>query len=801
VTVVVSSGDNLIPGPRWFAAENSAIRAITGSNEPGHVDHAFMNAFGVVASALGNHDLDQGPGEFAGAISSESSGGKTFLGTLFPYLAANVDFSRETELKIGTDGADYASLGAQVAASATVTVGGETIGLVGVSTPALPSITSTGRLGIKGTLDPISGLAAEVQPAIDALRAKGIDKIIVLAHLQEIVYEKALARELKGVDIIVAGGSNTRMGDSNDTLYTGDTRFAEAYPFQTTNKDNEPLLIVNVDADYKYLGRLVVSFDENGVVLPTLLDDQVNGAYAAIAANVTASGGEPIADVVALRDAIDGVIVKQYDNVIGHTDVYLEGRRGNVRREETNLGNLTADSIKWYAQECDEVRNVLTIKNGGGIRAEIGDVVVIGSETTLRPPSNFGLPTAKEGDISEGHLRGTLRFDNGLVVVDVTGKELKMLLEHGVAGTGPGLTPGQFPQIAGISFGYDPAGTAQVLTLGTGDIVTGIATPGTRVTDLYVDTNGDFVVDKALYIDGVEQAAATGTYAVATLNFLANGGDRYPFALLSAPNRRQIYTGVGVGDPDAGGDGKPDFTVLTNCDPGLQTTFSSTGGEQDALAEYFLAFHPDPSKAFKIAETPPADDRRIQDLAVISDFVEPTLPGIPLVVTGVIDGPLTGGTPKAVELYVAEDISDLSTCGISSANNGGGPTGAPEFLFTGSAVKGEYLYFATETPNFTTFFGFAPDWTDSVVAAINGDDAIELFCDGAVIDVFGEVSVDGSGQPWEYTDGWAYRKSATGPDASVFTLANWSFSGIDALDGATSNATARSPFPVATYKP
>ena len=119
------------------------------------------------------------------------------------------------------------------------------------------------------------------------------------------------------------------------------------------------------------------------------------------------------------------------------------------------------------------------------------------------------------------------------------------------------------------------------------------------------------------------QAEATATYTLVTLNFLANGGDEYPFALLAAPNRRQLYTDVGFGDPDADPADVPDFPVLTNCDPGLNSTFSDTGGEQDALAEYFLEFYPDPANAFDIAETAPADDRRVQDLSVIPSFIAP----------------------------------------------------------------------------------------------------------------------------------------------------------------------------------
>ena len=66
-----------------------------------------------------------------------------------------------------------------------------------------------------------------------------------------------------------------------------------------------------------------------------------------------------------------------------------------------------------------------------------------------------------------------------------------------------------------------------------------------------------------------------------------------------------------------------------------------------------------------------------------------------LIITGVFDGPLSGGVPKAIELYVTADIADLSVYGVSSANNGGGPTGSPEFTFPAdAATAGDYLYVA-----------------------------------------------------------------------------------------------------------
>ena len=84
-------------------------------------------------------------------------------------------------------------------------------------------------------------------------------------------------------------------------------------------------------------------------------------------------------------------------------------------------------------------------------------------------------------------------------------------------------------------------------------------------------------------------------------------------------------------------------------------------------------------------------------------------------------------------------------------------------------------------------------------ANVNGDDAIELFENGNVIDTFGDINVDGNGEPWEYLDGWASRLSATGPDGISFVLGNWQFSGINALDGETSNSTALTPFPLGVY--
>tara|TARA_R110002124_G_scaffold71661_1_gene191852 strand:+ start:7870 stop:9951 length:2082 start_codon:yes stop_codon:yes gene_type:complete len=172
-----------------------------------------------------------------------------------------------------------------------------------------------------------------------------------------------------------------------------------------------------------------------------------------------------------------------------------------------------------------------------------------------------------------------------------------------------------------------------------------------------------------------------------------------------------------------------------------------------------------------------------------------------MIITGVYDGTLSGGTPKGVEIYVLNDIADLTLFGVSSVGNGGGSTaGNVEFPFpAGSVTAGTFIYVATESTNFNTFFDMAPTHTSGSMS-INGDDSIELYESGQIIDVFGDVNKDGSGEAWEYLDGWAYRKPNSSPEGTTFTLANWTFSGVDGLEGGTNNKTATTPFPIGTYK-
>ncbi|MCZ4410731.1 T9SS type A sorting domain-containing protein [Cryomorphaceae bacterium 1068] len=170
-----------------------------------------------------------------------------------------------------------------------------------------------------------------------------------------------------------------------------------------------------------------------------------------------------------------------------------------------------------------------------------------------------------------------------------------------------------------------------------------------------------------------------------------------------------------------------------------------------------------------------------------------------LIITAVFDATLTGGTPKGAEIYVLNDVADLSVYGIGSANNGGGSDGE-EFTFPAvSAMEGDFIYVSSDSARFNEFFGFDSDYVSGALS-INGDDAVELFQGGVAVDVFGDINVDGSGQAWEYADSWAYRANGS-TTTTTFNAGDWTIPGPDALDGETTNASASQPVPVGTFDP
>ncbi len=508
-----------------------------------------------------------------------------------------------------------------------VTTGGSKIGLVGATTQLIEGISSPSGTEVKGfptgpgpngERDDMDLLAAQLQPVIDGLIAQGINKIVLISHLQQITNEQLLATKLRGVDIILAAGSNTRLGDANDTAvaFPGHAaNFQGPYPISTTGADGKTTLIVNTDNEYTYLGRLVVDFDQAGNIITDSLaaNSSINGAYASTTANVAAAwgvtesalattafaAGTKGAAVTSITNAVQSVINAKDSAIFGYTNVYLEGERSFVRGQETNLGNLTADANTFVLQKAlgagAEGSFLVSLKNGGGIRAQIGAVSSAGGSAEKLPPLANPDTGKTAGGVSLLDVENSLRFDNKLMAFDTNAAGLKAILEHGVAAW---PNQGRFPQIGGVSFSWDP------------DLA-----PGARVTDVaLLDAAGNPTV--RLYDNGLLQSGVPSKITLVTLNFLANGGDGYPMKQVGDNFRYLLDNGTLSGAVDEA----LDFTAS-----GVISQFVSGGanllGEQQALREYMQAFHATRDKAFASADTPENLDLRIQNLNSRTDAV------------------------------------------------------------------------------------------------------------------------------------------------------------------------------------
>lgn len=620
-TLRLSSGDNFIPGPFLSASEDPSLqtplRQTAASYWAGNAnqlrpaigrsDIAIMNIIGFQASALGNHEFDLGTSELNSQIGVDirSSGAdKRWIGAQFPYLSANLNFAADANLnylftnqrlnvtQFRTDtGITNNNQKRGIAPSAIAIVNGEKIGIVGATTQVLQSISSPSPTVVVGpNSNDMPALAGILQPLIDSLIiAEGINKIIVLSHLQQLALEEQLATLLRGVDVIVAGGSHTLLADANDRLRAGDQPIRN-YPLLTKGLDGKNTVIVNTEANYRYVGRLVMDFDASGEIIVGYLDGNINGAYATDSLGVVRTWGNfnnafatgtKGQQVKVLCDAIRSVIINKDGNVFGKTSVFLEGRRGAVRTQETNLGNITADANLWFARSIDpQVR--VSIKNGGGVRSQIGEVFAVGSNVTLLPPQANPAANKQAGDISQLDIENSLRFNNRLWVVTTTASGLRRLIEHGVNATRPGATPGQFPQVSGLKFSYDTT-----------------LTTGNKVRNLAIVDSALNIVDTIVF-NGMLFGDTSRVVKIVTLNFLATGGDSYPFPAVTS-NVLKLDTIPGL--------------------PTGQATFTVTGSEQDAFAEYMRA------RFFNIgynqAETPLALDNRIQLLNARADSVFP----------------------------------------------------------------------------------------------------------------------------------------------------------------------------------
>jgi 5'-nucleotidase len=461
--LMVSSGDNFLAGPEFTASLEKGVP---------FYDTIAMQLIGYDAAAIGNHEFDFGPEVLADFIEG-------FNGTL-PFVSANLDFSGEPSLQALVDqGVIVKSLAIEEA--------GETIGIVGATTPFLPFISSPRNV----TVDP--EVAAAIQGQVDQLQAQGIDKIMVISHLQAVAEDVALAAELSGVDIMIAGGGDEVLANPGDLLVPGD-EIQGPYPLYATGADGTVIPVVTTAGNYKYVGQLIVEF-----LGGTLVWVENESGPVRVAGGDNPDAVEPDPEVQAqVVEPVMASIAELANNVIGQSEVDLDGLRNNVRTQETNEGNLIADALLWQAAQLADTFGVappdVALQNGGGIR---NDSII------------------PAGPITELNTFEMLPFANFVSIVpDVPREQFKEIMENAVSRVE--FVDGRFAQIAGFDMVWDPSGTPQVL-----DENGNVVTPGTRVLEITLD-DGTPIVSGGAVVDGP-------ALSVATIDFLARGGDQYPF--------------------------------------------------------------------------------------------------------------------------------------------------------------------------------------------------------------------------------------------------------------------------------
>lgn len=349
----------------------------------------IMNAMGYDAIALGNHEFDDGSevlAEFVKALDS-------------PSLSANVDFSADP------------LLAGLVAPSTILEVGGEQIGVIGLTAPETEILAKPSEHLVFDY-----DLIGATQTQVDVLTAAGVNKIILLSHIG---YgpDLEVAQGVSGVDIVVGGHTNTLLSNA----YSGATG---EYPTVLESASGEPILVVQADTKTIFLGRLDVEFDADG-----LLSDWDGDVI--LLSRYISPDPELSALVASLAEPIEELVATP----VGEAAMALTGTSPRLCRiAECLLGNVITDAV------LEETGADIIFQNGGGIRADID-----------------------AGEVTLGEVLTVLPFGNLISTFDLSGADVMAVLENSVSriqldeDNNPVVdgASGRFMQVAGLRYTFD----------------------------------------------------------------------------------------------------------------------------------------------------------------------------------------------------------------------------------------------------------------------------------------------------------------------------------------------------------
>ena len=338
------------------------------------------------AMTLGNHEFDEGCGGLRHFLDAQP----------IPVVAANLVPERGCPL-----------FGSRIRPFLVREVEGEAVGIVGL---ANDRVTAQAQACPHTTF---RDAAQSLRQAVAALEARGVRRIVALSHLG-LPADRALARQVDGVDIIVGGHTHTYLGP-------GSTE--GPYPLVERSPSGQPVLVVTAARATRYIGDLFVTFDARGIPV------QWRGGPRELLPE--APRREDLSALTARHAA--GLERYQAQKVGRHAVIMPDGMEA-CRSGECFSGLLLADALLDVARPQGAH---MALVNAGSIRAAI-------------PP----------GEVSRGLLLTAIPFGNAVVLREYTGRQILRALEHGVAGEG-GRGPALL-QPAGLRYAVDasrPAGS------------------------------------------------------------------------------------------------------------------------------------------------------------------------------------------------------------------------------------------------------------------------------------------------------------------------------------------------------
>ncbi len=248
----------------------------------GEPDVECLNAMGVDAVTVGNHEFDFGLENFL----------KLQGRAAFPFLSANI-VEKESGRPLCRS---FLTIPLKDELAVTV---------IGVTTDELLTTTLADNVAKLGVIDSVSS----VRQVHDGVRSRG--PVLLLSHSQHRI-DREIAAAMPDLAAIIGG---------HDHVLLSPYRQEGSVPiFQAFEKG-------------RYLGRVDLRID--AVSKKAVLVDH---AYIPITAGIT-----PDPQVAAVVAAYQRQLGDRFKEVIGRADTFLDGERGRIRYEETALGNLVAD--------------------------------------------------------------------------------------------------------------------------------------------------------------------------------------------------------------------------------------------------------------------------------------------------------------------------------------------------------------------------------------------------------------------------------------------------------------------------